>query len=282
MTTSGIREQQRELWNTFSSGWKKHDSFVSRWLQPMGDKLIEAAGVSEGYILLDAATGTGEPGLSAARRVGKGKVFGCDIAVDMIKIAEEKARLAGIRNYEGKVCDESSLPFPDNYFDSVICRLGIMYFPDMPGGIKGMARVLKPGRKISLSSWAEPPKNPWATVATKIVNEMLSIVPPAGDVPGIFRCSTPGALSALLQQGGLHSVKEMELKGEIAFDSPDHYWEFITGVVAPIAIALAKASHEQRDRVRRSVLDTLKAAQTHAGRPCVVLGWSSWIASATK
>ncbi len=278
-TSNEIREQQREIWNRFSAGWKKRDSFVSQWLQPVGDKLLELARLREDSVVLDAATGTGEPGLTAAARVKKGKVIGSDIARDMISIAEEKARIAGIKNYEGRVCDESSLPFPNDSFDAVVCRFGVMYFPDTLAGVRELGRVLKPGGTVALSAWAEPQKNPWGTTAARIVNQMLALPPPAGDAPGVFRCATPGTLSALLQQAGLRSVKEVEVTGKVIFDSPQHYWEFITDVVAPVANALAKVDQAKREEVRRAVID---AIETDYGRSTVSLGWSSWVASGVK
>ena len=71
-----VRDQQRNVWNTFSGGWKKQDDFVFEWLRPVGAKLIEQVGLRDGYVVLDAATGTGEPGLSAAALVGSGRVIG--------------------------------------------------------------------------------------------------------------------------------------------------------------------------------------------------------------
>ena len=106
-----VRDQQRNVWNTFSSGWKKQDDFVFEWLRTVGAKLIEQAGVRDGYVVLDAATGTGEPGLSAAALVGSGRVIGTDISEQMVAIASAKARDKRISNYEAQVANESALPF---------------------------------------------------------------------------------------------------------------------------------------------------------------------------
>lgn len=279
MATDEVREQQRNMWNKFSAGWKKHDSFVSQWLQPVGAKLLELARLQESSVVLDAATGTGEPGLSAAARVRRGKVIGTDIAADMIEIAEEKARIAGIKNYEGRVCNESSLPFPDNYFDAAVCRFGVMYFPDMLTGVSELVRVLKSGGTVALSAWAEPQKNPWGTAAARIINQMLSLPPAGGDAPGVFRCANPGSMSALLQQAGLHSVNEVEVNGKVLFHTAQHYWEYITDVVAPVARALETVDQRRREDVKQAVIETIQAEY---GQSTVSLGWSSRIASGVK
>jgi len=279
-TADEVRGQQRETWDKFSAGWKKRDTFVTQWLQPVGDKLVDLAQLREDSVVLDAATGTGQPGLTAAGKVKNGKVIGSDIAAKMVQIAEEKARIAGIKNYEGRVCDESSLPFGNDYFDAVVCRFGVMYFPDTLTGVRELVRVLKPGGALALSAWAEPQKNPWGTTAARVVSEMLALPSPAADAPGIFRCATPGTLSALLQQAGLSSASEVEVTGKILFESPQHYWEFITDVVAPVANALAQIDQAKREEVRRAVVE---AVQPDAGGLSVVtLGWSAWVASGVK
>ena len=75
-----IIQQQRELWNTFSPGWEKWDAFVMEWLRPIGEALVQAVKLEEHDVVLDVATGTGEPGLTAATKVKKGKVIGIDVA----------------------------------------------------------------------------------------------------------------------------------------------------------------------------------------------------------
>ena len=274
-----VRDQQRNVWNTFSSGWKKQDDFVFEWLRTVGAKLIEQAGVRDGYVVLDAATGTGEPGLSAAALVGSGRVIGTDISEQMVAIASAKARDKRISNYEAQVANESALPFSDGYFDAVECRFGVMYFPEPAVGVRELVRVLKPGRQIALAAWAEPGKNPWATTASRVVNELLALPAPPPDAPGIFRHAAPGALSSLLEQSGLHDIEVAEVTGEVTFESAEGYWEFITDVVAPIATALKNADAGQREAVKRAVLD---AAAQNARDGRIPLAWSALIASGTK
>ena len=280
MTSSEqIRDQQRETWNKFSVGWKKHDNLVFEWLRPVGDKLIENVELRAGYVVLDAATGTGEPGISAARKLGSGKVIGADVAANMLSIAEGKAKSMGILNYESRICNESSLPFPDGYFDAIMCRFGVMYFPQPETAVKELARVLKRSHKLALAAWAGPSKNTWATTATSVVNQALSLPPPAVDSPGLFRFSEPGTLTKLLTKAGLEHVAESEVKGELSFNSAESYWEFITDVVAPIAVALSKATPEQRDKIKNGVIES---AKKNSDGNKLFFSWSAWVVNGTK
>lgn len=291
MTTADqIREQQRATWNKFSSGWNKWDSFVFNWLEPIGEKILELARLEDDALVLDVATGTGEPGLSAAARIGGGKVIGTDIAEEMVKIANANAKRKGILNYEAQVADTSHVPFADASFDAVTCRFGVMYFPNPSSDVQELARVLKPGGRIALSAWAEPAKNPWATTPSHIIQETLGSTPPpstdsasspqAGsgqappDAPGVFRHARPSVLAELLGNAGLHDIETAEVQGQVTFESPEHYWEFVTDVMAPVAVALSQVDRETYERVKAAVMAA--AASREAGSK-ISFEWSSWV-----
>ena len=56
-----IREQQRESWDKFSPGWKKWDNLFMEFLKPMGDEIIRLLNPKYNDVVLDVASGTGEP-----------------------------------------------------------------------------------------------------------------------------------------------------------------------------------------------------------------------------
>src|SRR4051812_15656482 len=105
-----IREQQKAAWNKFSSGWKKWDDMMMDFLQPKGDEIIRLLNPKEDDIVLDIAAGTGEPGLTIATKLKKGKVIITDLSEDMLEIAAENAAKRGIKNIETVVCDVCELP----------------------------------------------------------------------------------------------------------------------------------------------------------------------------
>src|ERR1051326_1510761 len=83
-----ILDQQTKAWDTMAPGWEKWDAFFVPLMKPVGEALLDAAGVAPGMKVLDAATGTGEPGLSAARRVGpQGAVEAFDLSPEMVGYA---------------------------------------------------------------------------------------------------------------------------------------------------------------------------------------------------
>src|SRR4051812_24286731 len=126
-----IKKQQKETWNKFSPGWKKWDVFTMDFISPMGEAIVSALGPKKKDIVLDVATGTGQPGLTIAQIATNGKVIGIDLSEGMLAVAREQAASKGVVNYEATLSDVTELDFPDNYFDLVSCRFGFMFFPDM-------------------------------------------------------------------------------------------------------------------------------------------------------
>lgn len=136
-----IRDQQKATWNKFSPGWEKWDELFMEHLKPMGDAIVQQLKLKETDTVLDVAAGTGEPGLSIALQLRGGQVIITDLAEDMLIIARANAAKKGITNVEFRACDVCELPFSDNTFDAISCRLGFMFFPDMLMAAKEMVRV---------------------------------------------------------------------------------------------------------------------------------------------
>jgi ubiquinone/menaquinone biosynthesis C-methylase UbiE len=245
-----IRDQQKQSWNKFSSGWKKWDELVMDFLKPMGDEIIRLIDPQKNDIILDIASGTGEPGLSIARKLSGGKVIMTDLSEEMLAIARENAALKGIKNIETIACDVSELPFSDNTFDAISCRFGFMFFPDMELAAKEMVRVLKPGGKIATSVWNVPEKNFWVTATMGTINKNMELPPPPPGSPGMFRCAKDGFITDIFSNAGLKNISQVEVTGKLNCKTTDAYWGMQTEVAAPIVAALSKASDEMIEKIK--------------------------------
>ena len=113
-------------------------------------RVADAAGISAGDRVLDVACGTGVLAREAARRVGpEGAVTGLDINEGMLAVARR------IRpEVDWRQGDAGALPFEAESFDVVVSQFALMYFPERVAALREMWRVLRPGGRLAVASWA--------------------------------------------------------------------------------------------------------------------------------
>ncbi len=254
-----IRDVQRATWAGLSAGWEKWDSVITDQLGPVGAAMIGRLGIAENQHHLDIASGTGEPGLSVARRAPKGRVVLTDLAAEMLEVAARRATAQGIENIETRVCSADDLPFSDATFDSVSVRFGYMFFPDLDTATAEFARVLKSGGRLCSSVWVKPDENPWTTIAMQAIATEAVVAPPDPDGPSMFRCAAPGVLSAVYEDAGFQDVVEWDVHVELVTRSPAQYWEMISEHVSLAVAALQQVDEPARERIRATAIANVSA-----------------------
>ena len=272
-------EQQKISWNKYATGWRKWDEILMTTMRPVGDSLINTLKLKGNEHVLDVASGTGEPGLTLSTLLPDGEVTGSDLSENMVIIANEHAQERNIANYHSQQCDATNMPFADNSFDHIICRFGIMFFPDIEAGLHEMTRVLKPGGKLAVAVWGPPELNSFLTTLAMTVAARLNLPKPSPDKPGVFRCAQPGLTSQLLDKVGLADIMEYGVNGEATFESPENYWDIFSDVAGPIMEALNNESQDVIYEIKQAVIK--KAADSlRNGKVCT--NWEANIASGIK
>ena len=252
-----IREQQRASWNKFSPSWKKWDDLNMSLLKPMGNEIISIINPQGVDVVLDIAAGTGEPGLTIATMLKGGKVIITDLSEDMLEIARENAMKRDIKNVETRVCDVCALPFADNTFDAISCRLGFMFFPDMLLAAKEMIRVVRPGGKIAVSVWNVLESNFWITAILGVINRHIELPATMPDTPGMFRCTEDRLIYDLFLKASLKNCQQKEITAKMNFKTADVYWSMMTEVITIVVSALNKVDAEMKENIRKEVFQEL-------------------------
>jgi arsenite methyltransferase len=110
------------------------------------------ADLREGETVLDLGSGGGIDVILSAKRVGRnGVAYGLDMTDEMLALAQQNARDAGIANAHFLKGVIEHIPLPANSVDVVISNCVINLSVDKPAVLTEMGRVLKPGGRIGIS-----------------------------------------------------------------------------------------------------------------------------------
>ncbi|MBS1730649.1 MAG: methyltransferase domain-containing protein [Bacteroidetes bacterium] len=254
-----IRNKQKASWNAFSSGWRKWRTQLNQHMQPATDGIIHLLNPVGEQIILDIASGTGEPGFSISSFIPHGRVVMTDLSEEMLNIAREYALLKNNTRLTFKNCDVCALPFADNRFDSISCRMGFMFFPDMQIAANEMMRVLKPGGKLATSVWSTPDKNQWVTDLGDVIKTRLQMPDPKPGAPGIFRCCQPELMTQILQKAGLQHASVKEVDTSLEYKSAETYWEMMTEIAAPVTAALRETDDQMYKLIKQEVINLVNS-----------------------
>jgi len=281
MNTTKLKERERNNWASAAEGWRRRDELLRKGSAPVTKRMLELSGITSGARVLDIASGTGEPAITAAKIVGSsGMIIGTDLVDEMLAVAREKAKKEGLTNIDFHCIDAEKLKFPYDSFDAVTLRWGLMFMPQPQDCLASAHRVLKQGGRITLACWSAQEKNPFVDVLLKTLGKYKDVPSSPPGSPGIFAFANQARLHDSLVEAGFRGVvlEKMEID-VIEVKDGLAYWETISDLAAPV-MALVE---ELEDSIRLDYIsEVIRVANAMKQGETLRMKGTTWIASASK
>jgi ubiquinone/menaquinone biosynthesis C-methylase UbiE len=176
---------------------------------------------------LDVAAGSGALTIPAARRGAQ--VLSTDMSPVMLERLEARARQEGLANLETRVMDGHALELEDDTFDIAGSQFGVMLFPDMPRGIRELARVTKPGGRVLMHVYGDPREIEFFGFFVRAIQAAVPDFsgPPTDPPPLPFQLQDPEKLRSELGKAGLKDVRVETITERLTFQAGDHLWSWL-------------------------------------------------------
>ena len=262
-TPEQFKQIQRQAWDTAAEGWKKWWPVFESGAQKLSDRLVELAGIKQGHKVIDMGTGTGEPAVTAAKRVRPaGKVLAIDISSKMLSIARERAKEHGLDNViEFREGDAESVSLQKNAFNAILSRWGLMFLPNLQMSLKSMRESLVPGGRIAAAVWTEPEKAPMVSMPIGVARKVLGLPPMPQNAPP-FNLADAKMLERIFVGAGFKNFKAERMALTFSIGSADEFARFQSEINGPIIAMLADKPQEKREEVWKAIRE---AARKYAG-----------------
>ena len=265
--TQAFKTAVREQWDRSADGWNDHTSEIRAWLRQASDAMLDMAGIVPGASVLDVAAGAGDQTLDIAQRIGpQGRVLATDLSPGILALAQKNARQAGFNNVQTQVVDGEDLQVEPASFDAVVCRLGLMFFPDPLQGLHGMHRALRPGGRICAMVFSRPERNPCIGILMSTALRYAGL--PARDPfqpGGLLSLGKPGLADELFRAAGFQNVATTALDAPFRLPTANHYLNFIRSSASPIQQILGRLAPDAAAAAWAEMEDRLGVFKTANG-----------------
>jgi ubiquinone/menaquinone biosynthesis C-methylase UbiE len=226
--------------------------------EPYADDLVRRVRVDVGDAILEIACGTGIVTTRLVQALPLGaSLTASDLNEPMIEVARRK--IDASEPVTWKTADACALPFGDEWFSTVVCQYGVMFFPDKPAALREVYRVLQPGGTFVFNVWNSLAENPLASITNDVLAEFFPANPPPFSVVP-YGMTDVDATRALLEQAGFASIEATRLPLMARSDSAR---DAATGVV--LGTPLVVAIQERDPAATGRIIDAVAARLAQAG-----------------
>lgn len=202
---------------------------------------------------LDVATGTGVMALEAARHLSAGSVVGVDLSDGMLRQARAKAQAQQLRNATFRQMDADDLDFPPDHFDIVTCSFGLFFMEDMEGAMRRLARTVKPGGQIAISSFTETAFSPFAPAFLSLYEDFGKQAPPLS----WKRLADVAVIEKIYRAAGITDLVFHHEPLGYVLQSEQQWWDVVWN--AGFRGLLNQLSESEREAFKAQHLETVRA-----------------------
>jgi SAM-dependent methyltransferase len=202
---------------------------------------------------LDVAAGSGGLSIPAARLGAQ--VVAVDFAPNMVARLQERARAEGLANLTARVMDGQALELDDDSFDIAGSQFGVMLFPDLPQGLRELARVTKPGGHVLMVAFGDPGQVEFLQF---FIRALQAVVPdftalPDDPPPLPFQVADPAVLRQRLAEAGLRDIRIEHVSEPLEFHSATQMWDWVINSNPVGAMLVADLTEAQCEQVRQEL-----------------------------
>jgi ubiquinone/menaquinone biosynthesis C-methylase UbiE len=238
-------------WDAIAEGYDRTNTVTQMWL---GNESLRRAGLRSGMRFLDVAAGSGALSIPAARLGAR--VLATDQSPVMLRLLEERARKEGLR-VETRVMDGHALELDEGSFDMAGSQFGVMLFPDMPKGIREMARVTRTGGRVLMNVYGAPGKIDFLAFLVRAIQSVRPGFegPPTDPVPLPFQLQDPDRLRKELLAAGLKEVEVETIVERTQFETGKALWDWLiwSNPIVESVLGCLELTGDERSAVQRAL-----------------------------
>jgi len=279
--TEIVNVEQAEAWDgPDGEFWAAHQARFDATISPHHAQLMAAAAIAPGERVLDIGCGNGLTSRDAARAAGdQGEVLGVDLSGPMLALAAQLAKDEGLGNVRFEQGDAQVYPFPEEAFDVVMSRFGVMFFADPVAAFVNVASAVRPGGRLVMAVWGAVPDNEWITALLDAVALGRDLPKPPPGAPGPFSMADQNHTRGVLTGAGFTDVAftRSEHAAHFGSDADDAF-----GFVSQLNVLQALMA-DLDEPAKAKGLDNLRATvAAHETPDGVIFRSASWVMTARK
>lgn len=248
------RATSRARWAEAAGAWGTYRHVMQAAAEPVSQWMVDAIDPQPGHRVLELAAGPGDTGFLAAELIEPGgTLISSDVVEEMVDQARARASELRVTNVEFRTIDAEWIDLPTADLDGVLARWGYMLFADPATALRETRRVLRPGGRLALAAWADPEKNPWASVPRVELIAIGAIEQPDPEAPDMFAFRDPQRIVELLEETGFEDIVVEQVAIAFSYPSLDDWWDTMLDISTSLAQAVAALTPAQRDDLRDAV-----------------------------